>query len=373
MRLCHPSVEPLSLPIKVNLREWIPDQKDESGRREVMVDVSREVEMVAYYPIAGRSNLAYSAELADQPIDILLPVHKVTLRLPKPGESTGPREFKVLGRIGDTEEPLAFGTRAVESRVRFMGSLRVPSDAKGPLSTSAEFQQQLDEAESAAREAVARFRSWARLGQPWVGLSDDLLTWIEPLTVVDTQSGQAINCWPRGAVSGATIVGGPHLTSHDVSLIEDAEAKPPIEDQFLADARFLSHWSLAPAYSQAVISAAASCELKIKTALRDAARDRGMSELLDLMLGNPRAFPQAAHELFDSVARVILGTSLREHDPSLFKGVRKLFDTRNAIAHRGVSVGEGESGDLVRVAISVTEWIDGALINKTNNDEETPS
>jgi hypothetical protein len=326
--------------------------------RVVMITKSTEVELLVYYAIAHRSTLQYATRLAGQPIEVEILDHRVVLRLPKLEESTGPQEFRVSARTGEAPDFVAFGARVIEARVGFTGDVNVFPGTREPPVPTPHFQSRLDAAELAARSAVARFRSWARLGQPWIGLSDELLPWIEPLRVRDTSTGETINCRPRDSVAATTIIDGPHLTQEVVALIEEPQAAPAIADEFLSDARFLSHWSLAPAYSHAVLAAAAACELKVKAALRQSVQGKGTADLLDIILSNPRSFPQAAHELFDSVSRVILGFSLREHDKALFQELRTLFERRNAIAHRGITIGGEESGDLVRTAIAIIGWID---------------
>ena len=328
----------------------------------------RELEIVAYYPVAYRADLAYVPELAGRSILIRESEHQVELRLPRPGEPSPVKEYVVQGRFGSDPDVEAFSTRAIRARVQFRAEMTLPA---GPDhgDRGDRFQDDLDRAENAARRAVARFRRWTRLGQPWVGLPDEELHWIEPLEVRDIETGETIPDRPRGIASGITIVGGPYLTSRDVDAIE-RDLEQDTSDEFLADARFLSHWSLAPAYSQAVIAAAASCELKIKKALVEKAEGTEAAELLDVMLGNPRSFPQAAHELFDSVSEAIFGKSLRKTEKPLFKELRVLFERRNAIAHRGTPIGEEESANLVRTAIAVGKWVDE--IRKPNRKVDSP-
>jgi hypothetical protein len=134
---------------------------------------------------------------------------------------------------------------------------------------------------------------------------------------------------------------------------------PEVAESLLADARYLAHWAPLIQNRQSILLAAMACELKGKAMLKDAAGQDRLGLLLNVVLENPRTFPQAAHELFDSLCKAVLGRSLKDDNRPLFKRLRSLFELRNRVAHRGEAPpGADETKDLVRTATEVFKWVD---------------
>jgi hypothetical protein len=197
-----------------------------------------------------------------------------------------------------------------------------------------------------------------KAGQHWLGTQAQTpeLTWI---TQVHDEHGNDTHIGFGG--TGATI-----LVHHkDSAITESIQAdllrsvergtQIPIAESFLRDAKFLALEGKDAA--QTMICAAIACELKVKGALVDLASP-GQVELVNLMIGKSREFSLAVSALFDKGCKAVAGKSMRESDKALFVAAAKLFEARNAIAHRGESPSMGEVRGHVAIAVRVFEWMD---------------
>lgn len=125
----------------------------------------------------------------------------------------------------------------------------------------------------------------------------------------------------------------------------------------LADAQYLSYQN-DPDIRLILLLSAVSCEVKIKETLRLLAVEE-QKDLVDLLIGSPRDFSLAAATLFDSGLRAVSGRSLREDDRDLYNGLSKLYQDRNAVAHRGRRASELQSpGTYLSVAERVFQYLD---------------
>jgi hypothetical protein len=225
--------------------------------------------------------------------------------------------------------------------------------------------QALHDAEEAARQALRRLLESVRVrGQHWLG----------------PDSGS-----PRGAARGelddldaarrlpVTIGLEPDLVitpvqDHQVldsARIADAicrvqeGSRSPLEDVLRADALYLLQDADPPDYARAVLTAAIACEVKIKRTLRQRAADGAPSELVALLLENPRDWSMALLALFDGPLKIVGGVSLRESDRALYKRLDALIQRRNGLAHKEEDAPEEEEAyEHVKTARDVFQWLD---------------
>jgi hypothetical protein len=160
------------------------------------------------------------------------------------------------------------------------------------------------------------------------------------------------------------IVSPPAVTAEELlewARLIGEEQMPPTPETMLADARFLANWRQPPDAQRAVLMAAIACEVKVQRRLLELAKPDALP-LLDLMLDNPRAFPHAALELFNKVPAAVGVHTLRDEDIELFKSVARLYEVRNAVAHRGETPDAEEVANLVIAATRVFSWLDGLTL-----------
>ena len=212
-----------------------------------------------------------------------------------------------------------------------------------------------DRANDVARAIANDLLAWTRsqYRHSWLGLSHEPAHEAGPASLIEAESGRRLPI-------GHSYVGVSQFRNTDLALSLSelhalldsvrAEASPPIPESLLSDAQFLA-WELHPPdATRAVLMAAIACELKVKESLRDRCPD-DQADLLDYVLENPREITvTAADGLFDKLMEVAQGRSLRRADGELFKRIRRLFEARNAIAHRGLAPAPEEASELVRAA-----------------------
>jgi hypothetical protein len=217
-------------------------------------------------------------------------------------------------------------------------------------------------ANDVAREAVSRFRQWARTKHPWLAHPYTKPEQVEPAEVVVIATGRVLPLAPQIAQEHrgfGTIVGQEPINVVDMADIASGitmDEKPDVALALLADARYLMHWSPTKDPPRAVLVAGIACEVQVKSVLRAKATGSAAT-ILDVLLDNPRAFPHSALALFDDVAEAVVGRSLRTDDRPLYKRVDLLFQLRNRIAHHGHDPAIAEAREAVSTAIDVFDWL----------------
>lgn len=93
-----------------------------------------------------------------------------------------------------------------------------------------------------------------------------------------------------------------------------------------------------------VLFAAVALEIEIKGLLQDRAGPDQIA-LVELLLNHPRDFSMSAASLFHRPCMAVLGHSLKQDDPPVFRLVEQLFESRNRIAHRAF-VGLADTTEL---------------------------
>jgi len=212
-----------------------------------------------------------------------------------------------------------------------------------------------------ARTIASEFVQWARVrrGQTWLGMSHAEPPMVGIRTLHDETAGQDIRVRVSDgivlrpmpldkAVDGALIADLP-------TLLGDGHPEVPIADALVADANYLMGVR-PPNPEQAVLLAAIGLEVAAKSVLR-AKIDADRRDLLDYILDNPRDISQQAAALFAATMKVAINRSLQADNKPLFVRIEKLFQRRNAVAHRGARVSIDEAHDLARAAREALVWL----------------
>ena len=189
--------------------------------------------------------------------------------------------------------------------------------------------------------------------------------------MVDLDAGRRLP-WPAQPEGSFRVVEREvPLNAERLAALRDlveSNASPELGDVLLADARFVADTAEPPDPSRALLIVAVACEVKIKSFLR-ASANRDQAPLLELLLSHPRDWSLAAAALFDKPLKIVAGRSLKDEPGDLWKRIDKLFQRRNALAHRGKrpterrgsrsDLGEQRSVCVVEVARSVRRLGEG--------------
>jgi hypothetical protein len=225
---------------------------------------------------------------------------------------------------------------------------------------------ELRQAGEAARAAVHSFienvRAQAR--QYWLGIRGTESVQVGDTELLDIRAERRL---PLGIHVTAHVIrtGVGHLALSATGLqeVESAVAagtSPDLARELLLDAAYFLDDDRPTDRQRAVLSAAIACEVRVKDVLRAAASNDREARLVDLLLASPRQYTLALVDLFDRPMGILTGHSVREEDDGeLFRRVRKLIETRNAIAHRGEIPSEDTATECVRAAFDAFKWLDG--------------
>ncbi len=218
-----------------------------------------------------------------------------------------------------------------------------------------------DEAEAMAQAVVAELVGWTRIqkGQPWLGMSHSSPERVGGRYTFDVDANEPI-IYATGQI--IMVDRKPELAI-DVAdfqalapFLGDNRPEMPLGDVLIADGRHLLTLGK-PNPSQAVLLAAIGSEVKVKATLR-ANADATQGLLVDYILGNPRDVTVQAANLFDQVMFLVAGRSLKADNKPVFKALQKLFELRNAVAHRGKVVSVDDAGPAVSAAVDAAKWLD---------------
>lgn len=213
-------------------------------------------------------------------------------------------------------------------------------------------------AQAVADSALADFIDWARVwGEPWLGLHRQVPPQVGTKLIFDDEHDKAL---PVGQLQ--PYLGRDHpivgLTSEDFSHVAKhlgAREEPALADVLLADAVFLSSEARSDP-GRAVLTAAIALEVRVKEVLQNAASPEAR-RIVDLMLDNPRDWPQPAAALFDKAMVAVTGRSLRLEQHEIYKTIDRLFQARNAVAHSGKLPSEQEAREFSETARVAFAWL----------------
>jgi hypothetical protein len=232
-------------------------------------------------------------------------------------------------------------------------------------------------AQAVADSALADFIDWARIwGESWLGVHRQVPPQIGAQLLYDDETDL-----PLPIRRSTPFVSHPRpiigLTAEDFDHVArhlGAGEEPDLARVLLADAVFLA----SEAHSdpgRAVLTAAIALEVRVKEVLREAAKP-DTAPLVDLMLDNPRDWPQPAAALFDKAMAAVTGRSLRVEEREVYKAVDLLFQARNAIAHHGKlpsAQKAREFVDMARVAFAWLGSVDSDAWYEQTKDQTDPN
>ncbi len=227
-------------------------------------------------------------------------------------------------------------------------------------------------AQAVADSALADFIDWARVwGEPWLGLHRQVPPQVGTQLIFDDERNKPL---PIGQVQ--PYLGRDHpivgLTSEDFSHLAKhlgAREEPALADVLLADAVFLSSEAHCDP-GRAVLTAAIALEVRVKEVLRNAASPEA-ARIVDLILENPRDWPQPAAALFDKAMVAVTGRSLRLEQREIYKTIDHLFQARNAVAHSGKLPSEREAREFAEIARVAFTWLGSVELDAHRDHTDT--
>ena len=232
---------------------------------------------------------------------------------------------------------------------------------EGPIE---EFQRSADSAWRRGFEVASRAaHGWLQhvrtiSGQPWLGTAVEPPLQFGRSAVVDANTNRWLMQF--GPLQSHTIRHG--ALALDASQFErvrelvDVAEKPPVSEQLLADARFLTGEAPTRDHQRAVLSAAAACEIKAKQTIR-VATPASRKALTEIVLRKTSSLP----DLLDQVALASLDLSLKTDNPDLFRSIQRLTRARNSVVHEGAEVSELDGHQLIVAASQLFGWLDQFL------------
>jgi hypothetical protein len=226
---------------------------------------------------------------------------------------------------------------------------------------------ELGKAGDVAELVVGALLAWIRTNgrQSWLGLEGELLEGVGAGELLDLDAFRRLPV--RSSLRPDLVIHRIHADQvlDDAAVQQfiqsaDAGSAPAMANTFLADALFAVQHSQPNATRSALLLAAGAVEMKVQEALRTSASGTEL-DLVELLLKNPRDWSMRAAALYDRPAAAVLGRSLRSADKDLWKALEKLFERRNALAHRGIIPSDAEIEESVSTAVRVVRWVEAQI------------
>lgn len=214
---------------------------------------------------------------------------------------------------------------------------------------------------ASAQVAVGGFLEWVRVAgqQHWLGPAAREPEPTGPADLVDTEAWALLPITiDTDRVIFRRVADSQVLDEASINSLADRSrlASPTLATRLLADAAHFAFEVDPPDTDRSILVAAIACEVGIKDVLRATATGSS-SDLLDLLLSNPRDWSMAAAAIWHKPAKVVLGRSLLESDKPLYRELELLFRRRNRIAHRGESFSKEEARSCVDAAARALRWL----------------
>ena len=203
--------------------------------------------------------------------------------------------------------------------------VEVNGSGEGP-----EDQSVINDAVGALRAAATRLTDGIRYCQPVVGIAGDVPP-ARAFTVVEIGTGREIPLGVPVNPSPPSAVGYPAFDRNALDRTLRGDIATP--EILLAQAAYWVLWTASPKPGLAVVLAAMACESRVRQTLVERV-EPGMAPLLSVVFDKPRVFQQPASDLFDHIAKAVLGRSLRKDDLELWNQIEQMFRLRNQMAHR---------------------------------------
>lgn len=220
--------------------------------------------------------------------------------------------------------------------------------------------QLLHEMRSGSLQLARDLCDWVRLHheQFWIEPSGRFPRIVSSVELVDIDASRTFGIQIASA--------GQVLMIDDDALLDDAglqriesslERGSPYPDElFLGEACYLIGSEQVSGPERATLLGAIAVELRVKRALQTIA-DPAQLMLLDLLLENPHDWTLSAHSMFKKALAVVAGRPMRPDHASLSKRVQKLFESRNALAHRGATIDLSAAREHLQTARDAFEFL----------------
>jgi hypothetical protein len=306
----------------------------------------------------------------ESPVEIALPSNADDFS----DESTGKRlvPFGVVTASDggtDPDAPVAVNVRALrlqtEVAIDWVGPKVDPRQSEDLRTVS----DAATEAWSRCDRALITFLEWARtdLRQPWLSVTGETPEVVLGPVLTDPD-GSTIPFQLSRADFAYAKSGGIALQPDQVESLQAAlstkDATVRLPEVLLADA---THLARARGEGRLIVLlAAVAAELKVKEALRSQT-PRAATAAIELLFDAPRDFSMQVAALFDKAMSAGPGRSLRDDDRDKYKEIVWLFETRNAVAHRGQSIDIADAWRAVDAARGAFDWLDSRV-----DDEAKP-
>ncbi len=249
--------------------------------------------------------------------------------------------------------------------LRVSVDIELPDEAREPKPerevTNGVFER-LNEAADVARSALRNYLDLVRTrgNQHWLSHSAGApeVSWLTNVIEINSQRRLPFSyCDPI-----TIVMMGPEValsTEMHRELLNAAAEKdqPDTVESLLADAQYLAWSSKPPQYRESLLLAAVAAEVKIKTRLEQICPIEG-KDILQFALRNPRDVSVQAASLYDKAAQAVANRSFRHENRKAYKSLERLFQVRNAVAHRAQTIEKKEVREGLNAAKAAIQWVD---------------
>lgn len=168
--------------------------------------------------------------------------------------------------------------------------------------------------------------------------------------------------WTMGSAGGLIrIVDDDGILNADrLETVRDdleQERSAWVGETLVSEALYLADSEQVSAPAQATLIAAMGVEVQTKAVLRHLVTDDDREPMLGLLLENPRDWSASAASLFAKALPTLAGRELGDEHKGLKPRVRRLFEARNGVAHRGASLSSDEAKAHVATARDVVYFL----------------
>ncbi|MFW0772244.1 hypothetical protein ACLRGI_03655 [Paenarthrobacter nitroguajacolicus] len=188
---------------------------------------------------------------------------------------------------------------------------------------------QIDEVAQAMMTAATRLSDAIRSRQPNVGLVGQPPEFVSFAVRKEGGTWGSYNYWPP---TRPWYVNDVLETDYVVSALKDDLG---LTDRLLAQAAFWSFHAEGSDPQTAVLLAAIACESHAKSTFHAIFESRNDGLLGDVLFGKIPPSTFSSSDLYHRVAIAIVGHSLKDIEPATYKGLVRLFELRNKVAHTG--------------------------------------
>jgi hypothetical protein len=206
----------------------------------------------------------------------------------------------------------------------------------------------------ATEDAAIRLVDMVRAAQPWSGLIGQPFE-RRAVTARWTDSLDTVSLGNTRRASRPLIVSDTGLALEDAQAAVSGNG-PELPERFLSEAHWYSRFSNPRRPEQAIVLAAAACEVSAKRTLMASAPAQAQP-LLRHLFEDSRNYAVSAAELFRRVPETTLGRSLADDDKETWKSLDRLFQRRNKVVHLAHRYTEEEATEGALAASKAIRWM----------------